>query len=78
MLLTVHQSRKYENGDGRRLAKARQQRTYRSRPGVEKTLCIQSETKDLEVQKSHLSHYPLTPLFPALETASSEKGGARG
>jgi len=60
--------RKYENGDERRLAKTRQQRTYRSRPGVEKTLCIQSETKDLEAQKSPLSQYPLTRHVSARKT----------
>ena len=53
--------RKYENGDERRLAKTRQQRTYRSRPSVERTLCIQSETKDLQAQNcvSALPPYPV-------------------
>lgn len=55
--------RKYKNGDERRAAKTRQQRNYRLRPGVEKTVCIQSETKDLRAQKVPLSHTPLTALF---------------
>ena len=36
-----------------------------------------AKTKDLQAQKSPLSTYPLTPLFPALETAPDENGGAR-
>jgi hypothetical protein len=57
--------RKYENGDQRRAAKTRQQQDYRSRLGVEKTTCIQSETKELQTQKSLLSTIPLTRPFPA-------------
>jgi hypothetical protein len=52
--------RKYENGAERRAAKTRQQRDYRLRLDVEKTICIQSETKDLQAQKWPLSYYPLT------------------
>jgi hypothetical protein len=69
--------RKYRNGDECRAAKTRQQRDYRSRPGVEKTVRIQSETKDLQAQKSALSTIPLTSPFSPLETAYSENGGAR-
>jgi hypothetical protein len=69
--------RKYENGDERRTAKTQQQRNYRLRPRVEKTVCIQSETKDLQAQKSPLSTIPLTRLTSAQETACSESGGAR-
>lgn len=67
--------RKYKNGDDRRAAKARQQRSYRSRPGVEKTICIQSQTKDLEAQKSPLSHYPLTRSDSVQKSPLCEFGG---
>ncbi len=69
--------RKYRNGEESRAAKTRQQRNYRSRPSVEKTVCIQSETKDLQAQKTPLSNYPLTRPLSAQETAYSENGGAR-
>jgi hypothetical protein len=61
--------RKYKNGDEGRAAKTRQQKNYRSSLDVEKTVCIQSETKDLQAQKSRLSTIPLTPSFPPLETS---------
>jgi hypothetical protein len=48
--------RKYENRDQRRAAKTRQQQDYRSCLGVEKTVCIQSETKNLQTQKVPLSY----------------------
>jgi len=51
---------KYENSEERRAAKTQQQREYRSRPDVEKTVCIPTETKDLQRQKSPLSAIPLT------------------
>ena len=35
------------------------------------------EIKDLQAQKSHLSHYPLTRSLSARETALSENGGTR-
>jgi hypothetical protein len=54
---------KYENGEERRAAKTQQQRDYRSRPGVEKTVCIPTETKDLQAQKSPLSTIPLPGRF---------------
>ncbi|MGC2828320.1 MAG: hypothetical protein WB994_01640 [Candidatus Acidiferrum sp.] len=69
--------RKYRNGEESRTAKTKQQRDYRSRLGVEKTPCMQSETKDLQAQKSALSTIPLTSPFSPLETAYSENGGAR-
>lgn len=68
--------RKYRNGEESRVAKTKQQRDYRSRLDVEKTLCMQSETKDLQAQKSPLSTIPLTSPFTPLETACSENGGA--
>jgi hypothetical protein len=66
---------KYRNGEECRAAKTRQQRNYRLRSGVEKTVCIPSETKELQVQKSPLSTILLTPLFPGLETPYGENGG---
>ena len=69
--------RKYRNGEERRAAKARQQRNYRLRPGVEKSLCIPSETKDLQAHKTPLSHYPLTRPLSALEALSGEREGVR-
>ena len=55
----VRITRKYENGEERRAAKTQQQRGYRSRADVEKTVCIPTETKDLQVRKSPLSTIPL-------------------
>jgi hypothetical protein len=46
-------------------AKTQQQRDYRSRPGVEKTVCIPAETKDLQAQKAPLSTIPLPGRFSA-------------
>ena len=66
---------KYRNGEECRAAKTRQQRSYRSRRGVEKTVCIRSETKDLQAQKSPLSQYPLTWPHLARKQASREFGG---
>ena len=56
--------RKYKNADQRRAAKTRQQQDYRLRFGVEKTVCIQSETKELQTQESLLSTIPLTRPLP--------------
>ena len=56
---------------------ADRQRVYRSRLSVTKPVSSLLETKDLQAQKSPLSHIPLARLFPALETGSSESGGAR-
>ncbi len=67
VVLKAGRPRKYRDGRERRTAKTEQQRSYRLRPSVEKTVCTPLETKDLQAQKSPLSHYPLTPLFPALE-----------
>jgi len=69
--------RKYRSNEECRAAKTRQQRDYRLRPSVEKTVRIQSETKDLQSQKSPLSQYPLTPLFSPAETNCRENGGAK-
>ena len=69
--------RKYRNSEECRAAKTLQQKNYRLRPGVEKTVCNQSETKDLQTRKSPLSTTPFTPLFPAPETAYGENGGGR-
>lgn len=52
--------RKYRSSEESRAAKTRQQRDYRLSLGVEKTVCIQAETKDLQAQKTPLSYYPLT------------------
>jgi hypothetical protein len=68
--------RKYLNSEECRTAKTLQQKNYRLRPGVEKTVCIPSETKDLQEQKAPHSTIPLTQLFPVLETAHGENGGA--
>ena|SRR5208283_642980 len=48
--------RKYKTDRERRAAKTRQQQSYRSHPNVEKTVRIQSETKNLQTQKLSLSH----------------------
>jgi hypothetical protein len=48
--------RKYKTDRERRAAKTRQQQGYRSHPSVEKTVPIQQETKNLQTQKSPLSH----------------------
>jgi hypothetical protein len=48
--------RKYKTDREHRAAKTRQQQVYRSRPNVEKTVRIQSETKNLRTQKVPLSY----------------------
>ncbi len=48
--------RKYKTDRERRAAKTRQQQVYRSQPNVEKTVRIQSETKNLQTQKWPLSY----------------------
>jgi hypothetical protein len=48
--------RKYKTDRERRAAKTRQQRVYRAHPNVEKTVRIQSETKNLQTQKWPLSY----------------------
>jgi hypothetical protein len=48
--------RKYKTGRERRAAKTRQQQIYRSHPNVEKTVRIQSETKNLQTQKVPVSY----------------------
>jgi len=77
--------RKYRNAKQRCAAKARQQRGYRSKqrqqlltgPSVEKSVCIQSETKGLQVPQSPLSYYPLSWPVSARKTAAGEKAGSR-
>src|SRR6267378_8327220 len=49
--------RDYETDRERRAAKTRQQQIYRSHPNVEKTVRIQSETKNLQTQKLPLSYF---------------------
>jgi hypothetical protein len=48
--------RKYKTDRERRAAKTRQQQVYRSHPNVEKTVRIESETKNLQTQKWPLSY----------------------
>jgi hypothetical protein len=48
--------RKYKTDRECRAAKTRQQQAYRSHPNVEKTVRIQSETKNLQTQKVPLSY----------------------
>jgi len=69
--------RKYANGEERRAAKAKQQRNYRHRAVVEKTVCSPTKTQDLEVQKTPLTQYPLTGAIEAGKPALHEDGGAR-
>lgn len=61
--------RKYRTEEECRTAKKKQQRVYRLSSSVEKTTCIQEETKDLQTQKTPLSTYPLTPSIAARKTA---------
>ncbi len=74
--------RRYRTEDARagaeRLQNAERQKAFRGRVQSNgKPPRTTPETKDLQAQKSPLSAYPLTPLFPALETAYDENGGAR-
>ena len=64
--------RKYKTGRERRAAKTRQQQIYRSHPNVEKTVRIQSETKNLQTQKSAslVLGYTWTWRTPQFEPAS--------
>ncbi len=62
--------RKYRSAEQCRAAKTQQQRNYRLCPDVEKTACIQMETKDLQAQKSPLSHTPLGGNFRPAEEAA--------
>ena len=48
--------RKFKTDCQRRVAKTRQQQIYRSHPNVEKTVRIQSETKNLQTQKVPVSY----------------------
>jgi hypothetical protein len=64
--------RKYKTDRERRAAKTRQQQVYRLRPNVEKTVRIQSETKNLQTQKVPLSYLgtpgPGEPLISSQRT----------
>jgi hypothetical protein len=64
--------REYETERERRTAKTRQQQVYRSHPNVEKTVRIQSETKNLQTQKVPLSYLgtpgPGKPLISSRRT----------
>ena len=64
--------RKYKTDRERRAAKTRQQQVYRSHPNVEKTVRIQSETKNLQTQKVPLSYLgtpgPGEPLISSQRT----------
>jgi hypothetical protein len=63
---------KYKTDRERRAAKTRQQQVYRSHPDVEKTVRIQSETKNLQAQKVALSYLgipgPGKPLISSQRT----------
>jgi hypothetical protein len=63
VILKPGRPRKYRNEKERRRAKSQQQRGYRSRHAVEKTVCIQLETKYLQEQKPPLSHYSSSGAF---------------
>src|SRR6267143_2341821 len=64
--------RKYKTHSERRAAKTRQQQVYRSHPSVEKTVRIESETKNLQAQKLPLSYLgtpgPGEPLISSQRT----------
>src|SRR5271157_5341211 len=64
--------RKYKTDRERRAVKTRQQQVYRSHPNVQKTVRIQSETKNLQTQKVPLSHLgtpgPREPLISSQRT----------
>jgi hypothetical protein len=77
MLFKPGRPRKYKNADERRAAKTRQQRDYRLRLGVEKTVYIPSETKDLQAQKTPVSTIPLTRPFSASKRPLHERGRVR-
>ena len=71
--------RRYRSEDeriaGERLKNSERQKAFRVRVQRNgKPPRIATETKDLQAQKTPLSAYPLTPLFPALETAPDENG----
>lgn len=59
---------KYKTDRERRAAKTKQQQIYRMCPNVEKTVCNQTETKELQAQKSRLSYCPTTPVPLPLES----------
>jgi hypothetical protein len=67
--------RKYRNGEEGRAAKTKQQRVYRGVSVWKKPPRSLSETKNLQAQKSPLSHYPLTPHHLARKQPVREFGG---
>jgi hypothetical protein len=72
--------RKYETENDRRQSERRQnaerQKAFRVRVQRNGKLSRSfAETKDLQAQKTHLSHYPLTPASSAPETCF-RKGGS--
>jgi hypothetical protein len=74
--------RRYRSDDARiaaeRLKNSERQKAFRVRVQRNgKPPRTTAETKDLQARNSPLSNYPLTPLFPALETAPDENGGDR-
>jgi hypothetical protein len=67
---------KYKDERTRKNAHAQQQRDFRFRSSVTKTYQQPNDSKRLVGAKMRLSTIPLTQLFPALETAHRENGGA--
>jgi hypothetical protein len=63
--------RKYKTDRECRAAKTRQQQVYRTHPNVEKTVRIQSETKNLQTQKLPLSYLGI--LGPGEPLSSSRR-----
>jgi hypothetical protein len=75
--------RKYKTENVRRQAERRQnaerQKAFRGRVQRNgKPSRSFAETKDLKVQKTHLSHYPLTLTLPARKTAFRQGGSTKG
>ena len=74
--------RKYKTENDRRQAERRQnaerQKAFRGRVQRNgKPSRSFDETKDLQAQKTHLSHYPLTRTLPARKTAIREGGSTK-
>jgi hypothetical protein len=73
--------RKYKTDRERRTAMTRQRQVYRSRPNVEKTVRIQSETKNLQTQKVPLSYSgtpgPGKPLISRQRTYMGDRAKTR-
>jgi hypothetical protein len=69
--------RKYETPKECRTAKNRQQRGYRAVSVWKKPPHRVAKTKDLQAQKSPLSHYPFTPPMSARKQPFRERGSVR-